>query len=96
MPLALSLGDSLKRSLQLSWRRRLKHGSAWCVKRISSSTEGIPGGHFRIQSGFRVAFHACVETLQQEDIVKWKGGGWELDALVNGYPGKAKEHGGLS
>ena len=25
----------------------------------------------------------------------WTGGGWELDILVNGYPGKAVQHGGL-
>ena len=27
--------------------------------------------------------------------MNWQGGGWELEVLVNGYPGKAVQHGGL-
>ena len=27
--------------------------------------------------------------------MKWQGGGWDLEILVNGYPGKAFPHGGL-
>jgi len=27
--------------------------------------------------------------------MKWQGGGWDLEVLVTGYPGKAVEHGGL-
>ncbi|MEO3472086.1 MBL fold metallo-hydrolase [Roseomonas sp. CAU 1739] len=27
--------------------------------------------------------------------MKWQGGGWDLEVLVNGYPGKAYPHGGL-
>ena len=27
--------------------------------------------------------------------MKWQGGGWDLEILVNGYPGKAYPHGGL-
>lgn len=27
--------------------------------------------------------------------MRWSGGGWDLDILVNGYPGKVEPHGGL-
>jgi glyoxylase-like metal-dependent hydrolase (beta-lactamase superfamily II) len=27
--------------------------------------------------------------------MKWQGGGWDLEVLVNGYPGKVVPHGGL-
>ena len=27
--------------------------------------------------------------------MKWQGGGWDLEVLVSGYPGKAVLHGGL-
>ncbi|MBP0465703.1 MBL fold metallo-hydrolase [Roseomonas sp. PWR1] len=30
-----------------------------------------------------------------DDGMRWRGGGWDLEILVNGFPGKADPHGGL-
>lgn len=30
-----------------------------------------------------------------DEGMRWRGGGWELEILVNGFPGKADPHGGL-